>query len=138
MIERDGLLTVTGRFDVAGTVRRLRDALKIRGVTLFAEIDHAAGALEVGLELRPTVLVIFGSAKAGTPLMQADQRIGIDLPLKILVWQDMDGSTQISWMDPSTVAERHRLGGTGAGIVSGMTTLLHALAEAGAGGSQDV
>jgi uncharacterized protein (DUF302 family) len=65
-------------------------------MTVFARVDHAAGAKEAGLELRPTEVLIFGSAKAGTPLMQADQTIGIDLPLKVLVWQDVAGKTWIS------------------------------------------
>ena len=74
---------------------------------MFARIDHAAGAEAAGLSLRPTLLLIFGSAKAGTPLMQAAQTIGIDLPLKFLVWQDEAGTTQISYNQPAWLAGRH-------------------------------
>src|SRR5271166_5866282 len=87
----DGLTTIASAHEPAETISRFEAALRDKGMTLFARIDHAAGATEVGLSLRPTVLLIFGSAKAGTKLMQADQTIGIDLPLKALVWQDDTG-----------------------------------------------
>ena len=79
-------------------------------MTVFARIDHAAGATEVGLSLRPTTVVIFGAAKAGTALMQDHQTIGIDLPLKALVWQDEQGKTWVSYNEPTWLAERHALG----------------------------
>jgi uncharacterized protein (DUF302 family) len=72
-------------------------------MTVFARIDHAAGAAEVGLPLRPTELLIFGSAKGGTPLMQSDQAVGIDLPLKALVWEDANGKTWLSYNDPNAI-----------------------------------
>jgi uncharacterized protein (DUF302 family) len=78
-------------------------------LTVFAHIDHAAGAVAVGLPLRPTDLLIFGNAKGGTPLMQAVQTIGIDLPLKALVWQDAAGVTYLSYNDPHFLARRHGL-----------------------------
>src|SRR5262249_18534229 len=81
-----------------------------RGLTVFARIDHAAGAAEVGLSLPPTWLLIFGNAKAGTPLMQSAQTIGIDLPLKALVWQDASGKTWLSYNDPAWLAKRQRGG----------------------------
>ncbi len=74
---------------------------------VFARIDHAAGATEAGLELRPTELIIFGNARGGTPLMQASQTAGIDLPLKVLVWQDATGKTQVSYNEPSWIVQRH-------------------------------
>lgn len=80
---------------------RLEAEIAAKGLTLFARIDHSAGAAEVGLTLRPTVLFIFGNAKGGTPLMQAAQTAGIDLPLKVLVWQDDKGVTQVSYNDPA-------------------------------------
>ena len=87
----DGLTTIASNFDPMQTAKRLEAEIKAKGMTVFARVDHAAGAKEAGLELRPTEVLIFGSAKAGTPLMQADQTIGIDLPLKVLVWQDAAG-----------------------------------------------
>src|SRR4051794_39663569 len=79
-------------------------------MTVFARIDHATGAAAVGLSLRPTELLIFGNAKGGTPLMQSAQTMGIDLPLKALVWQDPSGSTWLSYNDPGWLAKRHGLG----------------------------
>jgi uncharacterized protein (DUF302 family) len=88
---------------------RLEAAVKAKGMTLFARIDHAAGAAAVGLSLRPTELLIFGNAKGGTPLMQSNQTVGIDLPLKALVWEDASGATWLSYNDPSWLAKRHGL-----------------------------
>ena len=106
----DGLTTIASKYDPAETIKRLETKIKAKGMTVFARIDHAAGAKEVGLELRPTEVLIFGSAKAGTPLMQAEQTIGIDLPLKVLVWQDGAGKTWISYNNPEWLAKRHGLG----------------------------
>jgi uncharacterized protein (DUF302 family) len=76
-------------------------------MTVFARIDHAAGAAAVGLDLRPTELLIFGNARGGTPLMQAEQAIGIDLPLKGLVYEDAAGKTWLAYNDPRWLARRH-------------------------------
>ena len=100
------------------------------GLTVFARIDHAAGAAEVGLSLRPTELLVFGNAKGGTPLMQAAQTIGIDLPLKALVWQDASGGTWLSYNDPSWLAKRHALGSEVEATVSAMAAALGAVAKA--------
>jgi uncharacterized protein (DUF302 family) len=89
----DGLITIKSSQGPKETMERLEAAAKAKGLTIFARIDHAAGAAEVGLSLRPTELLIFGNAKGGTPLMQSDQTVGIDLPLKALVWQDASGDT---------------------------------------------
>src|SRR6478752_8462805 len=89
---------------------RLETELTAKGMTIFARIDHAAGAAQVDLPLRPTELLIFGSAKAGTPLMQSNQEVGIDLPLKALVWEDAEGKTWLAYNDPSWIAKRHGLG----------------------------
>jgi uncharacterized protein (DUF302 family) len=99
-------------------------------MTVFAHIDHAAGAAEVGLGLRPTDLLIFGNAKGGTPLMQSIQTIGIDLPLKALVWQDASGSTWLSYNDPSWLAKRHGLGPEGGAAVAVVSAALDAVARA--------
>jgi uncharacterized protein (DUF302 family) len=76
---------------------------------VFARIDHAAGAAEAGLTLAPTELIIFGNARGGTPLMQSVQTVGIDLPLKTLVWQDASGKTWLSYNEPRWIAQRHGL-----------------------------
>ena len=78
-----------------------------KGMAVFARIDHAAGAAEVGLTLRPTELIIFGNARGGTPLMQLAQTVGIDLPLKVLVWEDAAGKTWLSYNGPSWIVQRH-------------------------------
>jgi uncharacterized protein (DUF302 family) len=97
---------------------------------IFARIDHAAGAAEVGLSLRPTEVLIFGNARGGTPLMQSAQTIGIDLPLKALVWQDVTDVTWLSYNDPSWFAKRHGLGHEVDGAVNAMTGALAAIAKA--------
>lgn len=97
----EGLTNVPSAFDPKGTADRLEAAIKAKGLTVFARVDHAAAATAVGLALRPTEVLLFGNAKGGTPLMQARQTIGIDLPLKALVWQDSDGKTWLSYNDPA-------------------------------------
>jgi uncharacterized protein (DUF302 family) len=109
---------------------RLENEVKVRGMTVFARIDHSAGAEGAGLSLRPTELLIFGNAKAGTPLMQAVQTIGIDLPLKALVWQDTSGATFLTYNDPAWIAHRHELSGDAATIVGNMSAALDAVAKA--------
>jgi uncharacterized protein (DUF302 family) len=97
-------------------------------MTVFARVDHAAGAAEAGLPLRPTDLLIFGAARGGTPLMQAAQTIGIDLPLKALVWQDEEGKTFLSYNDPAYLAHRHGLADLVKPVVDAMTGALKAIA----------
>ena len=107
---------------------RLEAEIRVKGMTVFARIDHAAGAAEVGLPLRPTELLIFGNAKGGTPLMQSVQSIGIDLPLKMLVWQDAEGVTWISYNDPAWLAHRHGLDDSTKATVNVLTAALNAIA----------
>jgi len=92
----EGLVTVLSSFGPKETMDRLEAEITAKGMTVFARVDHAAGAAEAGLPLRPTELLIFGSAKAGTPLMQANQAIGIDLPLKAPVLEDATGKVWLS------------------------------------------
>lgn len=120
-----GLTTIRSSFDPRDTMNRLDTAVKAKGMTVFARIDHAAGAMAVGLPLRPTEVLIFGNAKGGTPLMQSVQTIGIDLPLKALVWQDAAGDTWLSYSDPDWLAKRH---GLSSGIETAVGTLAGALA----------
>ncbi len=98
-------------------------------MTVFARIDHAAGAAEVGLTLAPTELIIFGNARGGTPLMQSVQTVGIDLPLKALVWEDTAGTTWLSYNEPGWIAQRHSVANAEP-VVSKMTAVLSAMARA--------
>ena len=124
----DGLITIKSSFGPEDTMKRLEAEVKAKGLTVFAHVDHAAGATAVGLPLRPTDLLIFGNAKGGTPLMQAAQTIGIDLPLKALVWQDEAGVTWLSYNDPAYLAHRHGLGDSTAAPVNAMSGALKAIA----------
>jgi uncharacterized protein (DUF302 family) len=124
----DGLTTVRSNFGPKETMDRLEAEIKSKGMTIFARVDHAAGAAAVGLPLRPTELLIFGNARGGTPLMQANQTVGIDLPLKALVHQDAEGGVWLSYNDPSWLAGRHGLGASVAPQVAALTAALHAVA----------
>jgi uncharacterized protein (DUF302 family) len=126
----DGLITIRSSFAPEETTNRFEAAVRAKGMTVFAHIDHAAGAAEVGLPLRPTDLLIFGDAKAGTPLMQGVQTLGIDLPLKVLVWQDASGVTWLSYNDPLWLAKRHGAGADIQAVAGGMSGALAALAKA--------
>src|SRR5260370_15390538 len=106
-MDRDGLITIQSRYTPKETMQRLETAVKSKGMTVFAHIDHAAGAAEVGMTLRPTDLLIFGSPKGGTPLMQSAQPVGIDLPLQALVWEDAEGHVWLSYNDPAWVVHPH-------------------------------
>jgi len=107
---------------------RLEAAVVAKGMRVFARFDHAMGAKEAGLALQPTEVLVFGNAKAGTPLMQAAQTAGIDLPLKALVWQDASG-TWLSYNDPAWIAQRHGIDNA-AEIIDRMCGVLRAVAEA--------
>ena len=124
----DGLITIKSNFGPEDTMKRLEAEVKAKGLTVFAHVDHAAGAAGVGLDLRPTDLIIFGNAKGGTPLMQQAQTVGIDLPLKALVWQDEQGATWLSYNDPAYLAGRHDVGEPARAAVNAMTGALHAIA----------
>jgi uncharacterized protein (DUF302 family) len=125
----DGLTTIPSNYGTKDTMDRLEAEIKARGMTVFARVDHAAGAAEVALTLRPTELLIFGNPKGGTPLMQSNQTIGIDLPLKALVWQDASGKTWLSYNDPSWLAKRHGLGPEVDPAVNAMAAALSAVAR---------
>jgi uncharacterized protein (DUF302 family) len=101
------LVTKKSAHDLTKTVERLEGAIKSRGATIVAKVDHAAAAKANGLELPPTVVVIFGNPKLGTPLMQSAQSAGLDLPLKVLVWQDAAGEVQLSYWAPVLLGLAH-------------------------------
>lgn len=112
--------------DHAETVAALIGAIERRGLTVFARFDHAAGAREAGLELAEEEVVVFGNPRAGTPLMQSDARVGIELPLRILVWREADG-VRLGYSDPRELARAYDLAGQAA-ILEQMAKLLHELA----------
>ena len=124
----EGLTTVPSNFGPKETMDRLETEIRTKGLEVFARIDHAASAAEVGLNLRPTELIIFGNARGGTPLMQAAQTIGIDLLLKALVWQDAAGKTWISYNEPCWIAQRHGVSDAPP-VVNKMTDLLSAISR---------
>ena len=128
----DGLTTIRSSFGPKETMNRLEAEVKAKGLTVFARVDHAAGAAEVGLPLRPIELLVFGNAKGGTPLMQSVQTIGIDLPLKALVWQDGSGTAWLSYNDPRYLAKRHDLGREDEAAVIAIAAALDALAKVAA------
>jgi uncharacterized protein (DUF302 family) len=103
----NGLTTLPSIHSAKETMDRFDADVRAKGLTVFARIDHAAGAKAVGLSLRPTEVLIFGNAKGGTPLMQALQTTGIDLPLKALVWEDPGGKVWLSYNEPAWIAQRH-------------------------------
>ena len=105
----NGLITHTSQHTVDEIVASLSAMLKAKGITLFALIDHSGEAARVGLNMRPTKLLIFGDPRAGTPLMLASATCAIDLPLKILVWQDETGEVQVTYNSPAYLGTRHKL-----------------------------
>jgi uncharacterized protein (DUF302 family) len=102
-----GIIDVPSRYSVPETLARLQSILKEKSITVFALIDHSGEAEKAGLAMRPTQLLIFGSPKAGTPLMVAAPRLAIDLPLKALAWQDEQGKVWLSYNSPEYLQQRH-------------------------------
>jgi uncharacterized protein (DUF302 family) len=105
----NGIVNKPSKHSVEQTVESLSNILKSKGVAVFALIDHSGEAEKVGLKMRPTKLLIFGSPKAGTPLMLAAPSSAIDLPLKLLVWEDAQGKVWVSYNSPEYLRERHGL-----------------------------
>ena len=128
----EGLTTVPSNFGPKETMDRLETEIRTKGLEVFARIDHAAGATEVGLNLRPTELIIFGNARGGTPLMQAVQTIGIDLPLKALVWKDAAGRTWLSYNEPNWIAQRHSVANAEQ-VVNNLAAVLNAIVRTASG-----
>ena len=120
----DGLVSILSRYCVSTTIDRLQTAAQARGMAVFARIDHAQGAADAGLHIRPTELLVFGTARAGTPFMQARQTAGIDLPLKALAWEDADGTVWLTYNDPAWIARRHGIGPDVEQRVADMTEVL--------------
>ncbi|HTZ96220.1 MAG TPA: DUF302 domain-containing protein [Terriglobales bacterium] len=105
----EGIVDIPSHHSVDETIDKLTNILRSKGVTVFAVVDHSGEAAKVGMKMPPTKLVIFGSPKAGTPLMLAAPSIAIDLPLKILVWEDVQGKVWVSYNTPEYLKARHGL-----------------------------
>ena len=128
-VRPEGLTDIPSHFGPKETMDRLEAEIRNKGMKVFARIDHAAGAAEVGLTLRPTELIIFGNARGGTPLMQSAQTVGVDLPLKALVWRDAAAKTWISYNQPGWIAQRHGVA-KAEDTVTKMADLLNAISRA--------
>jgi uncharacterized protein (DUF302 family) len=103
------LVSLSSAHRVAETAERLKAVLTQKGIWLFAHIDHAAGAKKVGLALRPSQVLIFGNPKAGTPLMQARETVGLDLPLRVLIWEDGEGKVWLTYRRVAALARQHHV-----------------------------
>ena len=104
-----GLINLPSKHSVEETLRKLESLLQEKNIMVFARVDHSGEAAKLGMEMRPTKLLIFGNPKGGTPLMQATPTIGIDLPLKALVWQDAYGKVWLTYNDPAYLQKRHNV-----------------------------
>lgn len=109
LMAQNGLISVKSTHDVKTTADRLESVLKAKGMTVFARINHAQGATKAGKTLAPTELIIFGNPKIGTPLMQCNRTVAIDLPQKALVWEDAQGKVWFTYNDPEYLMKRHQL-----------------------------
>src|SRR5438477_8628961 len=107
--KESGLIDIPSNHSVEETVEKLKGILQAKGITLFALVDHSGEAEKAGMQMRPTKLLIFGSPKAGTPVMLAAPSIAIDLPLKILVWEDDQARVWLSYNDPAYLQQRHHV-----------------------------
>jgi uncharacterized protein (DUF302 family) len=125
----EGLVVRRSGFPARETMDRLAAAVAGHGMSVLARIDHAAAAAEVGLALVPTEVLVFGNARAGTPLMQALPTLAIDLPLKALVWQDEAGVTWLAYNDPAWLAARHGTAGESEATLDRMADVLAAVAR---------
>jgi uncharacterized protein (DUF302 family) len=124
----DGLIALKSPQPAKATMDRFEELAKQRGLIVFARIDHAAGAARVGRSLRPTELLVFGNPQGGTPFMECAQTVGIDLPLKALVWEDDKAQVWLGYNDPGFIAQRHAA--AGCAVVDNLRKALAGLAEA--------
>jgi uncharacterized protein (DUF302 family) len=131
----EGLTTRPSKYGPKDTAKRVISAIEGRGIALVAMVDHTEAAARVGMALQPTLLLIFGNAKTGTPLMQAAQTMGIDLPLKLLVWEDSAGRTNISYNDVEWLGRRHGVSAEGAQALAVLVGSLADIAADAVGGS---
>ena len=128
----DQLKTVTSKYSVKETLDRLSAILTTKGIRVMARVNHAAGAKAAGLKLAPTELLVFGNPKLGTPLMQTNRLIGLDLPMKVLAWQGEDGKVHLAYTMPAALKSRHGISGKDA-VFDKMTKALAGLTAHAAG-----
>jgi uncharacterized protein (DUF302 family) len=124
----DGLVAVKSPHSAKATMDKLEEVVKQRGLNVFARIDHAAGAAKVNKSLRATEVLIFGNPQGGTPFMECAQSVGIDLPLKALVWEDASAQVWLGYNDPLYLAQRH--GVAQCPVVENLRKALSSIAEA--------
>ena len=125
----NGMVHLRSPHSVPETLRRLESLLQAKGVNIFAHVDHSGEAEKAGLKMRPTQLLIFGSPKAGTPLMVASPTLAIDLPLKALAWEDADGAVWLSYNSPEYLQQRHKIPADLMGNIAGPGALLKKAVE---------
>ena len=127
--DEQGIIRLRSAYPVAETLDRLEAALKQRAVMVFARIDFSGDAARAGLSLRPEQLLIFGNPKGGTPLMAAQPSVGLDLPLKALAWEDVDGQVWVAYNDPLYIVQRHGVAAALAANLAAVTPLLEHAAQ---------
>jgi uncharacterized protein (DUF302 family) len=125
----NGMIHLASRYSVSETLARLESLLRTKGLAIFCRIDHSGEAEKAGLKMNPTQLVIFGSPKAGTPLMVASPTLAIDLPLKALVWEDAAGKVWVSYNSPEYLKTRHNIANDLLTNISGVGLLLEKVVE---------
>ena len=123
----DGLLHLSSPHSVAETLQRLESALRSKGITIFCRVDHSGEADKIGIKMQPTQLLIFGSPKAGTPLMLASPTLAIDLPLKALIWEDANNKVWLSYNAPEYLQQRHNIPPELLPNISALGVLLHSV-----------
>ncbi len=128
-LKGNGIVHLSSRYSVADTLTRLESLLEARGLAVFGRVDHSGEAERVGLKMRPTRLIIFGSPKAGTPLMVASPTLAIDLPLKALIWEDAEGKVWLSYNSPEYLQQRHDVPGELVKNIAVIGTLLQKAVE---------
>jgi uncharacterized protein (DUF302 family) len=125
----NGLIHTASRYSVPETLQRLEAILQSKGLTIFARVDHSGEAAKVGMQMRPTQLLIFGSPKGGTPVMLAAPSVAIDLPLKALVWEDEQGKVWITQNSPEYLQQRHGIPENLVGNLAGAGALMQKAVE---------
>jgi uncharacterized protein (DUF302 family) len=130
IFEPAGMVRIASQHSASETVARLKALLQARGVELFAHIDFSADAQRAGLTLRPEHLLLFGNPKAGTPLMQSVPSVGLDLPLKALIWEAADGQSYLAYNDPRYILQRHGVSSELGANLASLLPLLQRATEA--------